>query len=69
MGSIKSERMTVGFCLQCRSDVEQANRIYFCGCGSTSDESYDSPPNWVFKPSGVSKPLSYKVAADAAQLC
>jgi hypothetical protein len=38
-----------GFCRQCHSDVQLANRIYSCRCGSTSDESYDSPPSWVFQ--------------------
>jgi len=44
-----------GFYRQCHSDVHLANRIYACRCGSTSDESYDSPPSWVFKLSQVAK--------------
>ena len=44
-----------GFCHQCHSDVQLANRIYFCRCGSASDESYDSPPTWVFKMSTDAK--------------
>ena len=41
--------MIVGFCQQCHSDVQLANRVYFCQCGSTRDESYYYPPSWVFK--------------------
>ena len=55
-----------GFCRQCHSDVQLANRIYSCRCGSTSDESYDSPPSWVFKLSQVVKPPVYKVAKAAS---
>ena len=51
---MKSE-IIAGFCQQCHSDVQLANRIYFCQCGSTSDESYDSPPTWVFKVSTDAK--------------
>ena len=54
--------MIAGFCRQCHSDVQLANRIYFCRCGSTSDDSYDSPPSWVFKLSQAAKPLVYSVA-------
>jgi len=50
--------------------VQLANRIYSCRCGSTSDESYDSPPSWVFKLSQVAKPPAYKVAkAASGQIC
>ena len=48
MRSRESETIA-GFCRQCHSDVHLANRIYSCQCGSTSEESYDSPPSWVFK--------------------
>jgi len=41
--------MIAGFCQQCHSDVQLANKIYFCQCGSASDESYYYPPSWVFK--------------------
>ena len=44
-----------GSCQQCHSDVQLANRIYFCQCGSTNDESYDCPPTWVFKVSTDAK--------------
>ena len=50
--------MTAGFCQKCHSDVQLANRIYSCQCGSTSDESYDSPPTWVFKVSNE-QPISH----------
>ena len=38
-----------GFCQQCHSDIQLANKIYFCQCGSASAESYYYPPSWVFK--------------------
>ena len=65
MRSRKSETIA-GFCRQCHSDVQQANRIYSCQCGSASDESYDFPPGWVFKLSQVAKPPVYKVAKAAS---
>ena len=65
MRSRKSETIA-GFCRQCHSDVQQANKIYSCQCGSTSDESYDFPPSWVFKLSQVAKPPVYKVAKAAS---
>ena len=61
MRSTKPE-MIAGFCRQCGSDIQLVNRIYSCLCGSASDESYDSPPSWVFKLSQVTKPPVYRVA-------
>ena len=55
-----------GFCHQCHSDVQLANGIYSCRCGSTSDASYDLPPNWIFKLSQVPKALVSKVAKAAS---
>jgi hypothetical protein len=66
MRSRKPETIA-GFCQQCHSDVQLVNRIYFCQCGSTSDESYDFPPSWVFfKQSQSAKPPVYKVAKAAS---
>ena len=66
MKSKKSE-VTAGYCRECHSDVQLANRIYFCRCGSTSDESYDSPPSWIFKLGRAEKPIVlYKVAKAAS---
>jgi hypothetical protein len=41
--------MIAGSCRQCHSDVQLANGLYFCQCGSASDKSYYFPPSWVFK--------------------
>ena len=66
MRSRKSETIA-GFCRQCHSDVQLTNRIYSCQCGSTSDESYDSPPSWIFKLGRAEKPIVlYKVAKAAS---
>ena len=62
----KNPETIAGFCRQCHSDVQLANRIYSCRCGSTSDESYDSPPSWVFKLSPVMKAPEYEVAKAAS---
>ncbi len=61
----KSETIA-GFCRQCHSDVQLANRIYSCRCGRTTDESYDAPPSWVFKQSPFAKLPIYKVAKAAS---
>ena len=61
----KSEAIA-GLCRQCHSDVQLAHRIYSCECGKTSDESYDSPPSWVFKQSHSAKAPVYKMAQAAS---
>lgn len=70
MRLMKSETIA-GFCQQCHCDVQLANRIYFCQCGSASNQSYDLPPSWVFKLGPAEKPLVlYKVAkAASGQIC
>ena len=65
MRSTKAKAIA-GFCRQCHSDVQQANRIYSCQCGRTSNESYYFPPSWVFKLSQVAKAPVYKVAKAAS---
>ncbi len=55
-----------GFCQHRHSDVQLANRIYFCQCGSASDESYDSPSSWVFELADV-KPVYRTANAASAQ--
>jgi len=56
--------MITGFCRQCHSDVQLANRIYFCQCGSASDESYDYPPSWLFNL--TTRPVVYPLAKAAS---
>src|SRR5687767_13841961 len=50
---IKKPETIAGFCHHCHSDVHVVHTIYFCRCGHASDESYDYPPSWVFKPSEI----------------
>jgi len=61
----KKSGMIAGFCQQCHSDVQLANGLYFCQCGSASDKSYYFPPSWAFKFGPAAETL-VKRAAKAA---
>jgi hypothetical protein len=63
---LRKSGMIAGSCRQCHSDVQLANGIYFCQCGSASDKSYYFPPNWVFKLSQTSDPLVNRAAKAAS---
>ena len=58
--------LIAGFCRQCHSDVQMANGIYFCQCGSASDKSYYFPPSWVFKLSQPADPPISRAAKAAS---
>jgi len=58
--------MIAGFCRQCHSDVQLANGLYFCQCGSASDKSYYFLPSWVFKLSPAADALLNRSAKAAA---
>jgi hypothetical protein len=55
-----------GFCRQCHSDVQLANGLYFCQCGSASDKSYYFPPSWDFKFSPAAEKLVNRAAKAAS---
>jgi hypothetical protein len=63
---LRKAGMIAGSCRQCHSDVQLANGIYFCQCGSASDKSYYFPPNWVFKLSQTADPLVNRAAKAAS---
>jgi len=54
--------MIAGFCRQCHSDVQLANGLYSCECGSASDKSYYFPPSWAFKFSPAVEPMVSRAA-------